>query len=99
MNPTVTPITAAQIVAATGSLPVPILYGWDGRPVTATSMHPPGDFGPGTPLQPQIPVPDHPPREYQYTPGFNLITTPRSEGGKSYSFAQLRAWADLCPRS
>lgn len=96
-NPIGVPFTPAQIFAASGSLPVPVLYDWAGRAITPTSQTPPGDFGPGLPLRPQIPLPDHPPREYQYTPGFNLITTPRAEGGKEYSFAQLTAWADLCP--
>ena len=92
-NPIGVPFTPAQIFAASGSLPVPVLYDWSGRAITPTSQTPPGDFGPGLPLRPQIPLPDHPPREYQYTPGFNLITTPRAEGGKEYSFAQLTAWA------
>lgn len=96
-NPIGVPFTPAQIFAASGSLPVPVLYDWAGRAITPTSQTPPGDFGPGLPLRPQIPLPDHPPREYQYTPGFNLITTPRAEGGKEYSFAQLTAWADMCP--
>ena len=96
-NPIGVPFTPAQIFAASGSLPVPVLYDWAGRAITPTSQTPPGDFGPGLPLRPQIPLPDHPPREYQYAPGFNLITTPRAEGGKEYSFAQLTAWADMCP--
>ncbi len=96
-NPIGVPFTPAQIFAASGSLPVPVLYDWAGRAITPTSQTPPGDFGPGLPLRPQIALPDHPPREYQYTPGFNLITTPRAEGGKEYSFAQLTAWADMCP--
>lgn len=96
-NPGGVPFTPAQIFAASGSLPVPVLYDWAGRAITPTSQTPPGDFGPGLPLRPQIALPDHPPREYQYTPGFNLITTPRAEGGKEYSFAQLEAWADMCP--
>lgn len=54
------------------------------------------DYGPGVPLLPRISALNRPPRESQYTPGWNLVLTPRQEDGKTYSFAQLRLWADQC---
>lgn len=97
MTDRVTQVTAAEIFAATGSYPVPQLLGWDGRPIPQKDLHSPIDMGPGDPLPPRIPVQGYPPREHQYPLGFNYIQTPRTEGGKGYSFAQLRAWADMCP--
>ena len=91
------PVNAGQVYMASGQLPQPLLYDFAGRLITQAALHSPIDYGPGAPLAPRIPVPDHPPREFQYQVGYNLITTPRTEGGKEYSFAQLRAWADLCP--
>jgi hypothetical protein len=96
MTDRVTQVTAAEVYAATGSYHVPQILGWDGRPVTYNDLHSPIDMGPGDPLPPRIPVAGYPPREHQYPLGFNLIPTPRTEGGKAYSFAQLRAWADTC---
>jgi hypothetical protein len=70
-----------------------------GKPVPSVDQfRSPIDFGPGVPLVPRIDAQNYPPRESQYTPGWNLITTPRQEDGKTFSFAQLRAWADGAPQ-
>lgn len=97
MTDRVTQITADQVYAATGQVATPQILGWDGRPMKPSDWHSPIDTGPGDPLPPRIPVGGYPPREHQYPLAFNLIPTPRTEGGKNYSFAQLRAWADMCP--
>lgn len=93
----VTQVTAGEIYAATGQYQAPQILGWDGRPIPSRDLHSPIDMGPGDPLPPRIPVSGYPPREHQYPLGWNYIPTPRTEGGKAYSFAQLRAWADMCP--
>jgi hypothetical protein len=77
-------------------VPAPTLYGWDGKPLGPAQLVSPIDYGPGIPLPPRIPLPNQAPRESQYPIGWNLIPTPRTESGKLYSFAQLRAWADTC---
>lgn len=97
MTDRVTQVTAAEVFAATGSYPVPQILGWDGRPLTSRDFRSPIDAGPADPLPPRIPVTGYPPREHQYPLGFNLIPSPRTEGGKTYTFAQLRAWGDMCP--
>lgn len=97
MTDRVTQVTAAEIFAATGHYPVPQILGWDGRPVASGDWRTPIDTGPADPLPPRIPVAGYPPREHQYPLGFNLVPTPRTEGGKTYTFKQLRAWADMCP--
>lgn len=97
MTDRVTQVTAAEIFAATGSYPTPQILGWDGRPLTSRDFRSPIDAGPADPLPPRIPVTGYPPREHQYPLGFNLIPSPRTEGGKTYTFAQLRAWGDMCP--
>lgn len=97
MTDRVTQVTAAEIYAATGNYPMPVILDAYGRPVTPKDFHSPIDAGPGDPLPPRIPALGYPPREHQYPLGFNYIPTPRTEGGKTYSFAQLRAWADMCP--
>lgn len=95
---TISPISIAQIVAASGNVPRPVLYGWDGTLLSPDQLRSPDGFGPGQPLKPTIQVPNYPPSEYQITPGVNLIPTPGSETGKSkYSFATKRLYADLCP--
>lgn len=92
-----TPIGAAMVGLASGHYPVPVLYGADGRQLTTNTVNGPLSIGPGMPLPPRIDtVPTYPPREYQYTPQFNLYPAPRQEGGQGYPFAQLRAWAKLC---
>lgn len=90
-----TPIAPGLVALASGAPPT--LYGWDGKPLGPAQLISPIDFGPGKPLVPRIPHPNVPPRESEYQVGFNLIPTPRTESGKQYSFAQLRAWADACP--
>ena len=97
MTDRVTQVTAAEIFAATGSYPTPQLLDWAGRPLTSRDFRSPIDAGPADPLPPRIPVTGYPPREHQYPLGFNLIPSPRTEGGKTYTFAQLRAWGDMCP--
>ena len=95
---TISPISIAQIVAASGQVPTPVLYGWDGALIKPQDFRSPDGFGPGQPLKPTIDVPKYPPSEYQIQPGFNLIPLPGMEDGRSkLSHAQKRAWADLCP--
>lgn len=95
---TISPISIAQIAAASGQVPVPVLYGWDGALIRPSDFRMPDGFGPGQPLKPTIDVPKYPPSEYQIPPGFNLIALPGNEGGKSrYSFETKRLYADLCP--
>lgn len=93
----ITQVTAGEIYAATGSYPTPAILDPYGRPMQSSEWRSPIDAGPADPLPPRIPVAGYPPREHQYPLGFNLIPTPRTEGGKAYSFKQLRAWADMCP--
>ena len=93
----VTQISAGEIYAATGSYPRPVILDAYGRPVTYSTLHSPIDMGPGDPIPPRIPVPGYAPREYEYPLAWNQIPSPRKESGKLYSFAQLRAWADMCP--
>lgn len=96
MSNVITPV-APGLVAMAGGVPTgPTLYGWDGRPLGPSHLVSPIDYGPGVPLPPRIPTPNFAPRESQYPIGFNLIPTPRTESGKQYSFAQLRAWGDAC---
>jgi len=93
----ITQVTAGEIYAATGSYPTPVILDPYGRPMQSSEWRSPIDAGPADPLPPRIPVAGYAPREHQYPLGFNLIPTPRTEGGKAYSFKQLRAWADMCP--
>ncbi len=88
-----TPIPAGMIALAGG---MPTVLGPDGRPVSSGQYQSLIDPGPGAPLSPRITVPHYAPREYQYTPNWNMFPTPRAEAG-GYSFAQLRAWAKACP--
>lgn len=97
MTDRVTQVTAAEVFAATGSYPTPQILDQFGRPMVSRDFRTPIDAGPGVPLPPRIPVTGYPPREYEYPLSFNMIPTPRTEGGKVYTFAQLRAWADMCP--
>lgn len=96
MSATFAPIPPGMVAMA-GGVTTPTLYGWDGKPLGPSQLVSPIDFGPGKPLVPRIPHPNVPPREFEYQVGHNLIPTPRTESGKHYSFAQLRAWADACP--
>ena len=70
-----------------------------GKPLPSSQQfRSPLDFGPGIPMAPRISAEGFPPRITQYTPGWNLITTPRQEDGRSASFQQLRAWCDGAPQ-
>lgn len=96
----ISPISIAQIVAATGVVPKPVLYGWDGRLLGPDSFRGPDGFGPNAPLIPAIvEPPNYPPQEYQITPGFNLVPTPMMEPGTTAKLhpAVKRAYADMCP--
>ncbi|MBL0220277.1 MAG: phage portal protein [Myxococcales bacterium] len=88
-----TPIPAGMVALAGG---IPTVLGPDGRPVSSGQYQSLIDPGPGAPLSPRITLPHYAPREYQYTPNWNMFPTPRTEAG-GYSFAQLRAWAKACP--
>ncbi len=96
---TISPISIAQIVAATGAVPQPVLYGWDGKLLRPDDFRSPDGFGPNAPLRPAITTPDYAPSEYQITPGFNLVPTPLMEPGTTSKLhpAVKRAYADTCP--
>jgi hypothetical protein len=74
----------------------PVLFGPDGKPLPPNAFKSPFDPGPLEPLPTRWPEPDRRPREYQYTPGWNLIPAPRGETVGIKSFKALRALADLC---
>jgi hypothetical protein len=95
----ISPISIAQIVAATGVVPQPVLYGWDGAILRPDDFRSPDGFGPNAPLAPAIRESGYPPAEYQITPGFNLIPTPMMEPGTTAKLhpAVKRAYADMCP--
>jgi hypothetical protein len=71
------------------------LLGPDGKPLPPEAFSSPFDAGPIQPLRPTITVP-YAPREFQYSPGINLVTTPRTEDGR-LSFPALHALVDACP--
>lgn len=75
--------------------PPALLYDSDGKPLPFEAFRSSIDGGPGTPLQPRFTDSSRPPRESQFTPGWNLIPTPRSEGGM-VRFPELRALAMAC---
>jgi Phage portal protein len=102
------PVTPAELVAAQsswsggsrsaaggGPQPPALLYDADGKELGFESFRSPFDGGPGFPIQPRLTDSARPPREFQYTPGWNLIPTPRGEGGM-LRFAALRALAAVC---
>ena len=95
----ISPVSIAQIVAATGVVPQPVLYGWDGKILRPDDFRSPDGFGPNAPLRPAIVESGYPPAEYQITPGFNLIPTPMMEPGHTAKLhpAVKRAYADMCP--
>jgi len=95
----ISPISIAQIVAATGVVPQPVLYGWDGKILRPDDFRSPDGFGPNAPLRPAITESGYAPAEYQITPGFNLIPTPMMEPGTTAKLhpAVKRAYADMCP--
>jgi hypothetical protein len=72
------------------------LFGPDGKPLGFEAFHSPIDGAPGAPLSPRFPDPTFPPREFQFSPGFNLMPTPRGEGDAT-RFPELRALAAACP--
>jgi hypothetical protein len=73
-----------------------LLYGADGQLLTIDDFRSPLDGSPGVPLQPRFTDPDFTPREFQFTPGFNLIPTPRAESNQT-RFAELRMLVAACP--
>ena len=95
----ISPISVAQIVAASGSVPTPVIYGWDGKILRPSDFRGPDGFGPNQPLSPAIDIPNYAPQEYQITPGFNLVPTPMTEPGTNAKLhpALKRAYADMCP--
>lgn len=88
-----TPITEGQ-KASVGAVDAIVLYGPDGQRLNLTPGGPAEYFGPGVPQRPRNPVPNFPPREYDYPQGWNLVG-PRSEGGIP-SFFTLRALVGWC---
>lgn len=72
-----------------------VLYDSTGEPLPFTAFRSGIDGGPGTPIQPRDTDPSRPPREFQFSPGWNLIPTPRGEGGMA-RFDELRALAMAC---
>lgn len=73
-----------------------ILFDADGKPLDFTAFRSPIDGGPGAPLQPRFPDPNFAPREFQFSPGHNLIPQPRADGGLT-PFTELRALVTVCP--
>ena len=72
-----------------------VLYDSAGQPLPFTAFRSSIDGGPGTPIQPRDTDPSRPPREFQFSPGWNLIPTPRGEG-KMARFDELRALSMAC---
>lgn len=89
-----TPIPAGMVALAGG---IPTVLGPDGKPVSSAMYQSLIDPGPGAPLPPRIQIPHYAPREFQFTPNFNMFPSPRTESGRDYSFTQLRMWAKACP--
>lgn len=85
----------SRSAAGGGPQPPALLYDADGKELGFESFRSPFDGGPGFPIQPRITDSARPPREGQYNPGWNLIPTPRGEGGM-VRFAELRALAAVC---
>lgn len=101
-------VTPAEMVAAMSAWSGPtrsgangqpqkpaLLYDADGHELSYESFRSPFDGGPGFPIQPRLTDPGRPPRETQGVPGWNLIVTPRGEGGMPL-FSELRALALAC---
>lgn len=85
----------SRSAAGGGPQPPALLYDADGKELGFESFRSPFDGGPGFPIQPRLTDSARPPREFAFTPGWNLIPSPRGEGGM-VRFAELRALAAVC---
>lgn len=83
-----------QVRPEGGKLPA-LLFDSTGQPLPMEAFRSRIDGGPGFPIQPRFPDSARPPRETQFSPGWNLTPTPRGEGGMT-RFDDLRALALAC---
>lgn len=75
--------------------PPALLYDSSGKPLPPEAFASSLVGSPSIPLQPRFTDSSRPPREFSFTPGWNLIPTPRAEGGM-VRFDEMRALALAC---